>query len=173
MVHKVKTRQIFAANVERSNRALIVPTGLDGKVGATAGWTVAPAANTDYNNLPASQTGSTLVVPLAGLVKGDNIIGFSFLGSLLSAGGAVTFDAQLRKSTPAAAAVPTDALVGTAATQVAVTASVALNDANTTKTLPTPEVVDGTSNYYLLITGTTAAATSIALQAAKLYLTQK
>jgi hypothetical protein len=133
------------------------------KAGATAGWSVGGGAvNTGLlATLPASQTGSTLVVPISGLTPGERLVGFSLTGQIESAGGAVTVDADLRKHTAAAADVA-DASVG-AITQLAVTADTILSKANTRKGA-LDEIVAEDETFYVLLTATTAAATDIALQ---------
>ena len=125
------------------------------KVGATAGWAVNGAANLSEATLPASQTGSTLVVPIYGLKVGDVLTGFKVSAQIESAGGAVTVDADLRKMTNAAGD-PTDASVG-AITQVAVTADTAVATAKT----GLGETVAFGEFFYVLITATTAASTDI------------
>ena len=129
------------------------------KAGATAGWTVAAAANTALVTLAASQTASTLVIPIRVPLKvGWKITGFSVIAQIESAGGTVTLDAALRKQTNAAGD-PVDASVG-AITQVSVTADTAVSSAKTGLS----EIVAADETFYILITGTTAASTDIALQ---------
>lgn len=125
------------------------------KAGATAGWTVNAGANLSEATLAASQTGSTLVVPIYGLKVGDIITGFKVSAQIESAGGAVTLDADLRKMTNAAGD-PTDASVGTI-TQVSVTADTAVAAAKT----GLGETVAFGEWFYVLITATTAASTDI------------
>ena len=133
--------------------------GTRAKVGTTAGWTVAAANDLPYvGTLAASQTASTLVLPIDGLHIGDTITGFKVISQIESAGGAVTLDADLRAVTNVAAE-PTDASIG-AITQVSVTADTASAASKTGLT----EVVTSGKSYYLLITGTTAASTDTILQ---------
>jgi len=139
------------------------------KVGTTAGWVVAAADNIALVTLPASQTASTLVIPVTGLKVGWTITGFHLIGQIESAGGAVTLDADLRKMTAAAADV-TDASIG-AITQIAVAADTAITSTNSTKTLVTPEVIAATESFYCLLTGTTAGSTDIAIQGLTLIVT--
>lgn len=139
----------------------MISAGL-GFVGATAGW-AKPSAHSGFTNsaivgLPASQTASTFVIPLTELKVGDTITAFKIEAQIESAGGAVTLDADLRKVTNAAANA-TDASIG-AITQVSVTAD---TKSEASKTLTTPEVVAADEQYYVLLTGTTAAATDIQL----------
>ena len=131
----------------------------DAKVGATAGWVVAAAANTALVTCPASQTAATLVIPIKVPLKvGWTITGFSIIAQIESAGGAVTLDAALRKQTNVAGDV-TDASVG-AITQVSVTADTASTASKTGLT----EVVAVGETFYILVTATTAASTDIVLQ---------
>lgn len=137
-------------------------TGL-GKVGATTGWVSGGGAvNTGLaGTLIASQTNSTLVIPITGLKEGDTIIGFHLIGQIESAGGSVTLNADLRKHA-ALAADPSDASLGAIAALV-VTADAKVDDTNAKKLLDAPEVVGRDETFYVLLTGTTAAATDIAL----------
>lgn len=148
------------ASSNRANEKLV--SAGNGKAGATAGWAMPSAhsgfTNADVAGLPASQTSSTFVIPLSGLKVGDTISAFKIAAQIQSAGGAVTLDADLRKL-KVAAADNTDASLGTI-TQVAVTAQTAVS---ASKTLATPEVVAADQQYYILLTGTTAASTDIQL----------
>ena len=131
------------------------------KVGTTAGWVVGAADNLGLMaTCPASQSASTLVVPVSGLKVGDVITAFSLVGQIEgTSGNTTTVDADLRKMTAAAADV-TDASIG-AITQVSVTADAILS---ASKTLATPEVVGADETFYVLITATTGASMDIALQ---------
>lgn len=133
------------------------------KVGTTAGWVVNAGNNTSLATLPASQTSSTLVIPIAYPLKvGTTIKGFSLIGQVESAGGAVAITAELRKHTAAAADVA-DATVGSLSTNVSVTADAALSATNASRG-GLSEVVAANETFYLLVTGTTAASTDVALQ---------
>ena len=129
------------------------------KVGTTAGWVVNAGDNVHLTTLPASQTGSTLVIPVMGLHVGETITGFGLIGQIESAGGAVTVDADLRSQTAAAADV-TDASIGTV-TQISVTADTAINATQDKSGLT--EVTTNAKSYYIKVTSTTAAATDVAL----------
>lgn len=134
------------------------------KVGATAGWVVGGGAvNTGLlATCPASQTGSTLVIPLSGVLNvGDTITAVQLVGQIESGGNGVTIDASLRKMTAAAADV-TDAEVA-AMTQISVTADAAISSSNGAISSLT-EVVGEDETFYLLVTATTGASTDIALQ---------
>ncbi len=125
------------------------------KAGATAGWVVNGAANFFESTLPATQTGSTLVIPVQGLKVGDTITAFKVEAQIESAGNTATLDADLRAQTNAAGD-PTDASIG-AITQVSVIADTKVETAKTALA----EVVAADKWYYILITATTAAATDI------------
>jgi hypothetical protein len=125
------------------------------KVGATAGWVVAAAANLYEWTVPASQTASTLVVPVNGLHVGDTITAFKCEVQIESAGNTATLDGDLRKLTNAAAD-PTDASVG-AFTQVSVTADTKAEPAKTALS----DVVGADERFYILLTATTAASTDM------------
>lgn len=131
------------------------------KIGATSGFAVNAA--TDKGILatcPASQTASTLVIPLTGLKVGHTLQSFTVNGNVISVGGAVTVDASLRSLTPNAAGA-TDAAVATGAmTQVPASANLLLSNANATKAAIGQVIAAGVT-YYLLVKVTTAAATSV------------
>lgn len=137
-----------------------IPSGCVAKAGATAGWVVRAGDDVASSTCPASQTAATLVLVVTGLKAGQTITGFSVAGQITSAGNAATLDAQLRKGTAAAGSV-TDAQVG-AMTQLAVTASTLVDASNAVLTNLNELVVDG-AQYYILITATTAASTSMAV----------
>lgn len=130
------------------------------KVGGTAGWVVGAADDkASLARLPASQSAATLVVPLTDLPVGATITGIGINGQIESAGGAVTLDMSLRKQTVAAGDLADAAVSGAAIAQVSVTADTAVAAADTF----TGVAVSADVGYYLLITGTTAAATDIDL----------
>lgn len=140
-----------------------IQIGTRAKVGGTAGWTVGAADNLPYvATLAASQTGSTLIIPIDGLRIGDVITGFRVVSQIESAGNTVTIDGDLRATTNVAAE-PTDASIGTM-TQVSVTADTASSQAKTGLS----ETVTSGKTYYLKITATTAASTDIILQACEI-----
>lgn len=139
-------------------------SGAAGRVGATAGWT--NASDVGVAKLPASQTGSTFVLPLSGMKVGDEITAFKVVAQIESAGGAVTLDADLRKVTNAAAD-PVDASVG-AITQVSVVADTAVGAVKDSLS----EVVQAGEFFYILLTGTTAALTDIQLLGVELSISE-
>lgn len=157
--------------INRASQKRIQTTGA--YAGQTAGWLVGTLQLTNIGTaalLPASQTASNLIMRIDGLKVGDTITGFHLIGQVESAGGAVTLDADLRKVT-AVAADNTDASIG-AITQIAVTADTKISLSNSTKTLVTPEVVAADETFYVLLAGTTAAATDIALNGIAIIVTE-
>ncbi len=133
--------------------------------GAGAGWVVT-GANNGRATLPAGQSAATLVIRLTGLHVGDTITAFTMGGQVESAGNTATLDATLYKNVAAAGDI-TQTDIG-AITQVSVTADAIVS---ASKTLDTPEVIAADETFYILVTGTTAAATDFDLQGAKLTIT--
>lgn len=155
--------------IGRTAQKIILSAAGRAKAGATAGWVVAAGDNIALVTCPASQSGSTLVVPITGLKPGWTITSFHLIGQIESAGGTVTVDADLRKHTAAAADVA-DASVG-AMTQLSVTADTIMSASNTNKASLT-EVVGADETFYVLITATTAGSTDIALQGVAVTVTE-
>lgn len=146
--------------IPRAAETMIVPIGVNAEPGATAGWVVT-GVDSPQARLPASQTDATLVVEIPGLNVGDVVTAFAVCGQIESAGNAVTIVASLRKLT-SVAAENTDAEIGTDTVAAAV-ADTLLSAANLGATLETAETLAATEKLALLITGTTAGATDIAL----------
>lgn len=152
----------------RSSQRRVLQAGA--KVGATAGWVIDAADNKNsLGRCPASQTASTLVVPVTGLKVGDIVTGVHLLGQIESAGGSVTVDMSLRKQTAAAADL-TDASVGSM-TQLVVTADTIISSANSGITALS-DTVGADETFYVLITATTAASTDIDLQGIAITVTE-
>lgn len=145
---------------KRTSRNRVIPAAI-GKVGATSGFVPANADNLSLATCPASKTASTLIVPITGLKVGDVLQGISIQGELSSVGGAVTVDLAIRSGTSASGSI-TDALIGSM-TQVALSASAILSAANALLSGLAHAVV-ASENLYALITVTTAASTSVAIQ---------
>lgn len=145
---------------KRVSQKIIVNAAGQAKVGGTAGFVVAAAANVALVTCPASQTAAKLVVPVPAMKVGSTITGFHLVGQIESAGGAVTVDADLRKHT--AAADVSDASVGAIA-QLSVTADAIMSASNTRKA-DLAEVVAADETFYVLVTVTTAGSTDVALQ---------
>lgn len=132
------------------------------KVGATSGAVVDAADNKNsLFRVPASQTASTVVIPLTGLKVGDIVTSFHLVGQIESAGGAVTVDAALRKQTAAAADNVDAAITGGSIVQLSVTADTIMSAANTAPASMTAETLAADESLYLLVTVTTAASTDV------------
>ncbi len=137
----------------------------DAKLGTTAGWATRGANNIWHTTCPASQSGSTLVIPVE-LRVGQTITAFKVVGQIESAGNTATLDADLRKVTTAADDL-VDASVG-AITQISVTADTAVATEKTSLS----DTVAATETFYVLLTATTAAATDIDLQGVTVTVTE-
>lgn len=167
------TMTLAELNAALSDHTLYGRTGqerihsMGAKVGGTAGWTVGAADDLGLAaTCPASQTASTLVLPISGLKVGDTITAFKVVAQIESGGNTVTLDANLRKLTTAAADV-TDASVGSIS-QVSVTEDTAVAEEVTGLS----EVVAADETFYVLLTATTAASTDIALQGVTVTVTE-
>ena len=143
-----------------ASRQMVIPVCGNAKVGATAGWVVTGGTNICHATLPASQTNSTLVVPVDGLLIGDTVTAVGATGQVESAGGNVTLVMSVRKLTNAAAD-NTDAELGTDNVGTLV-ADTVLSSANLGVTGLTEVLAEG-ETIYVLFTGTTAASTDIDL----------
>lgn len=157
-VFKVAGTQVAATDPAKR---LTIPA-LHGKVGATSGWVITAGTNIGIATCPASQTGSTLVIPLIGLEVGDVIRSIEVHGQVESAGNAVTLAATLRKYKEDAAAGGTDSeVIASANIAAAVTADTLLN-ATTGKITPAGTVTVAEDEvYYVLLTATTLGSTDI------------
>jgi hypothetical protein len=132
------------------------------KVGATAGATVAHADNkASLFRVPASQTASTVVIPVTGLKVGDIVTSFHLNGQIESAGNTCTLDAELRKMTAVAADNSDAAITDGSIVQVSVTADTLLSSANTAPASMTAETLAAGESLYILVTVTTAASTDV------------
>lgn len=160
----VQLRLLVAARTGQIHKFQSTP-----KVGATAGWVVGAANNQGkMATLPAGQAGSTLVIPIPTLKPGWTIQAWAINGSLQSAGNNCTILGDLRALT-ANAAGATDASIGVMAAALTVVANTILSVANATKAAIAHVVLAGNS-YYMLITSTTAAATTQEIQSIDLYI---
>ena len=157
--YSVSVKQGYIA--KKSQQYILPISGA--KVGTTAGWIIDAANNISLATLPASQTSSTLVLPVSIPLKvGSVIAGFSVIGQVESAGNAATLACELRKHTAAAADV-VDASIGSLAANVSVTADAIISATNASRG-SLAEVVAADETYYFLITCTTGSSTDIALQ---------
>lgn len=153
------------------------------KVGNTAGWVAggsgSDAAIARLASLPASQTNSTLVVPIRGLGIGDYIVSWSLSGQLeATSGNTITLNAQLRKLGVAFTGL-VDSQILPSMTTIITTADVTISTAatagtninasvivNTTGIVPpNKESVSEGETYYFLITATTGVGNDIKLAA--------
>lgn len=149
-----------AGSLTRVGRQYSIPICGNAKVGATAGWVITAGTNICHATLPASQTNSTLVVPITGLSIGSTLTAVSAQGQVESAGGNVTLVMSVRKLTNAAAD-NTDAEIGTDNVGT-LTADTKITSAELGVTGLT-EVLAADESLYVLFTGTTAASTDIDL----------
>ena len=159
------TMVVTITELVEADRVLRILPAASGKAGTTAGWVAAGANNLSLATLPASQTASTLVIPVQGLRVGDKITGFYATGQIESAGNAVTFNLALRRMTAAAADV-VDAAVASI-TQLSVTADTILSSSNS-RAADFNETVGVDESFYFLVTATTLGSTDIALQSVTL-----
>lgn len=148
------------AAVTRPGRQVVIPICGNAKVGATAGWVITGGTDICHATLPASQTASTLVVPITGIEIGDTFTGLSVQGQVESAGNNVTMVLSVRKLTTAAGAV-VDAELGTDNVGT-LTADTLISSANLAVTGLTETLAEG-ETLYALFTATTAASTDIDL----------
>ncbi len=148
------------ASLERVGVQVLTPICGNAKVGVTAGWIITAADNISQATLPASSTSSTLIIPITGLNIGDTLTGVSVSGQVESAGANVTLVMSVRK-TVAVAGGNTDAEIGTDNVGTLV-ADTLISSANLVVTGLTEVLAEGEAAYVLL-TGTTAAVTDIAL----------
>jgi hypothetical protein len=146
--------------ITRVGRQYSIPICGNAKVGATAGWVITAGTNIAHATLPASQTASTLVVPITGLSIGSTLTAVSVQGQVESAGNAVQLVMSVRKLTNAAAD-NTDAELGTDN----VGSLVADTKLTSTELAVTglSEVLAADESLYVLLTGTTLGSTDIDL----------
>lgn len=133
------------------------------KVGATAGWVLGGGAVNTGNmaTLPASQTASTLIVPIPMLQEGQSITGWYMVGNVTSSGNTVTIDGDLRRL-DAASGGPTDNSYATQS-QFTATTNTILSSSNCGKG-GSATVWGASRTGYLLVTATTGAACTVTLQ---------
>lgn len=161
-----------SGSLTRSNRQIIIPVSGNAKVGATAGWVITGGTNIGHATLPASQTNSTLVIPITGLAIGDQVTAVAVVGQVESGGNNVTLTMDVRKLSAAVATDLTDASLGTDNVGT-LTADTLLTDANgNLKTTGLTETLDATESLYVLLTGTTAASTDIDIMSLVVTVTQ-
>lgn len=149
---------VIGGSYERAGRQVVVPICGNAKVGATGGWVITAGTNICHATLPASQTGSTLVVPITGLEIGDTLTGVSVTGQVESAGNNVTCVMSVRKLTTAAGA-NVDAELGT--DNVGTLTADTLISSDNLEVTGLTEVLAKGETVYALFTATTAASTDI------------
>ncbi len=149
---------IHSGAVNRAGRQRFVPAG-DAVAGATAGWLVT-GADDGLARLPAEETSSTLVVPLKGLNIGDMVTGVRAIGQVESAGANVTCIMSVRKAT-AVVGDFTDAELDTA--NVGTLTADTLISGTVLEVTGLAETLTEIEMLYVLLTGTTAALTDIAI----------
>ncbi len=146
------------STVAKPGEQIIIPVGA-ALAGATAGWVIT-GADDGLARLPASQTSSTLVVPIPGIKVGDTVQAVRAIGQVESAGGNVTLVMSVRKALAAVADFTDSELdtdnVGTLTADTLISASVL-------EVTALAEVMTELELIYILLTGTTAASTDIAL----------
>lgn len=157
------------ATLTRS-RTIICSAGA-AKAGATAGWAI-PSAHSGFTNaavagLPASQTGSTLMIPLSGYKSGDTITAFRLVGQLESAGNTVTVDCAFYKLSNEAAGDITATSLGSI-TQISAVTDQAISSSLGGLT----EVVTINTTYYAVVTATTGASTDIQIMGVRVTVTE-
>ena len=154
----IRATETSVTSLVRTGQKRLITMGA--KVGATSGWLVKAADNKNsLARCPASQTGSTLVVPISGLKVGDTITGVHLLGQIESAGNAVTLDMSFRKQSVAAADLADAEVV--AMTQISVIADTAISSSNSS--VSCSDVVGADESFYVLLTATTLGSTDIDL----------
>ena len=143
-----RTGQIFTQSVA------------DAKLGSTGeGWVIDAADDLLLATLPQSLTTEKLIIPVTVPLKvGSIITGFGLNGQIESAGGNVVVTATMNKMT-AAAGDYTTAAIG-AITVATKTADYKIVDVNETITADT---VAADETFFVIVIGTTAATTDIAI----------
>jgi len=158
----VKLNEIpYYPNGKLAKRMQFSAGGLS-KYATSAGFSVDATNSSSLVTLPASKTDAKLVFHVPGLPVGSVIKGFNLVGQAESAGNNISMDASLAVAT----SVSTDVseAVHESMDRLALTADAVLGAANTAKTFSEPRVLNEDENIYIILTGTTAASTDMALQ---------
>lgn len=142
------------------------------RVGATSGW-VLTAIDNSKATLAASQTSSTLVIPITGLKVGDVITAFALLGMINTnnTGNQVTINSALH-SVQAVAGSSTDTAIANATTSSVTNANTVFNGTSAGVKSGLSITVAADTTYYILVTGTTAAAVTAAIHGALVTVTE-
>lgn len=151
---------LSTATLSRPGRQMVIPICGNAKAGATAGWVVTAGTDICHATLPASQTASTLVVPISGVEIGDTLTAVSATGQVESAGNNGTLIMSVRKLTTAAGA-NVDAELGTDNIGT-VTADTLISSANLEVASLTEVLAEG-ETLYALFTSTTGVAVDVDL----------
>ncbi len=156
-VFRLRGTMDITGSVIRTQK-LIIPIGGNAKVGATSGWVITGGTDFYHATLPASQTDSTLIVPITGLHIGDTLTGVSVTGQIESAGNNVTLSIGTTRQTTAASG---NVVVNIGATSLGpVTADTLVSSANLAPAVVATTMVEGRT-IFVLLTGTTAVDTDI------------
>jgi hypothetical protein len=141
------------------------------RVGATAGWVLTGIDNSKAT-IAASQTNSTVVIPVTGLKVGDIITGYSLLGMINAGatGNSTTINSALH-SVQAVAGSATDTAITNATTSKISTVNAVLNSTVGGVT-GLSVTVAGDTTYYILVTGTTAAGVTASIHGALVTVTE-
>jgi hypothetical protein len=148
------------AGVANSRSLQVSAVGASKLGGSGAGWVVDADNALPLQTLPASQTSEVLLIAITGVPVGATVNSVAVSGQVESAGGNVTLVLDVRKAT-AAAADFTDASLGTDNVGTLV-ADTLISSANLAVVGLTEVVAEG-EWLYVTLTGTTAAATDIAI----------
>jgi hypothetical protein len=143
----------FPLAVNRSARKYVYNGGW--KAGSAAGWVVAAGDDRLLATLPANQTASKLIVPIASPRVEDVIKAFFVQGRIESAGSTVTLDAKLVCHQIGTAAI-LDVTKGTMS-QISATADTSVNEANSRTTPTADQTIAIDKAYFIEITATTGA----------------
>jgi hypothetical protein len=141
------------------------------RVGATSGF-VLTAIDNSKATMAQSQTAGTLVIPILGLKVGDTITGYSLQGMINAGvtGNSTTINSALH-SVQAVAGSSTDTAITSATTSNISTVNAALNSTTAVCT-GLASVVTADTTFYILVTGTTAAAVTAAIHGALVTVTE-
>jgi hypothetical protein len=164
---KEKENMSLTTNRIRTTRRtkLIMPAST-AQIGTTAGWAV--ANNNGLLSMAASQTAGTAMIPITGLSVGDTII------ALRLRGGTATADAKTLAWGLWKAISASGAITATVIQAMTTDATATAHAIDIETYLTTPYRVTAKENYYVLLTGTTAALvtidiTSVEVDVAKTY----
>jgi hypothetical protein len=139
--------------IKTTTRTKLIMPGSSAQIGAGAGWTV--ANDNGLLSMAASQTSGTASIPITGLAVGDTITGVRYRGGKGNT-GALTLVVALKSLVSASGAI-TCANVQTLTGDTTSAAHAVDVDTPLTTAL---KIADKYS-YFILLTGTTAASSTI------------